>query len=110
MARVPRERERTATPEELQEDRRRHLAAKAATSPISGPAPHGNLAHGLQLFADWKDCPACKRRLLLLTGGELCGSCVGFIPPRKAPSIHTRVAIHLHALFGTVNDNDTVTA
>lgn len=48
MARVPRQKERPASLAELAEDKRRYLEAKAATSPISLPAPSRQDPHECQ--------------------------------------------------------------
>lgn len=40
MSTIPRTRERTASPQELADDRRRYLEAKDATSPIGNPDLH----------------------------------------------------------------------
>jgi hypothetical protein len=71
-------RERTATPEELEEDRRRCLAAKAKKP---APESQGNLAKTLTMFAAWKPCSSCRCLTLYIdptvrTDSDfVCGSC-----------------------------------
>ena len=110
-------RERTATPDELAEDRRRCLAAKAKTPTAPKPAAEneGNLCACLATFAAWRACDACGALVLFVnelartTGKVVCGRCER---RRKAlgeqckPSLPMRAALHLRGLFSTANDNN----
>jgi hypothetical protein len=54
MSTIPRTRERTATPEELAEDRRRYLEAQDARSPVSDPEPvPGKSEPGRAVLEGW---------------------------------------------------------
>jgi len=80
--RTIRVRERTATPEELEEDRRRCLAAKAKQP---APAQEGNLCGALVLLARWRKCSVCDARVLFVNeqartdGKFICGGCDAFL-------------------------------
>ena len=97
---------------------------KKGSNPEPTPAPAGNLAAVLVLFARWRPCCACGLRILFVNGqatteGDfLCGRCEkrrealaaqlrpvqpANLPPD--PSLPARVALHLRALFSTANDN-----
>jgi hypothetical protein len=113
--RVP---ERTATPEELAEDRRRYLAAKARPPAIE-PAPiEGNLCAVLVTFAAWRQCCCCQSLTLYVnsqartTGDFECGLCKdireNLAKRLRRPSLHERVRFHLAGLFSTANDNHEV--
>ena len=91
MAKIPRVRERTATPEELAEDCRRCLEARAKPS---------RCAHG-----------GCQREAT--PGGHHCDEHAALHATHgkngrpALPAIADRVRFHLAALFGTANDNGT---
>jgi hypothetical protein len=114
MRRVPRVRERTATPEELEEDRRRCLAARSKP-----PAPiEPNLCATLVTFARWRKCCVCGSETLFVderarTDGDFeCGLCVGIrenLAKRlRRTSLAARAALHLWGLFSMGNDNHEV--
>jgi hypothetical protein len=115
MAKIPRDRERTATPTELEEDRRRCLAAKAkAPTPAS---IEGNLCAALVRFAAWRPCRVCGSLTLYVnenvrTDSDFeCGRCkqVREILARwLRPSLPMRAAVHLLGLFSTAIDNREV--
>jgi hypothetical protein len=101
-----------ATPAELDEDRRRWLAAKV---PPPRPKPdEGNLVGVLRLFAAWKPCASCGARVLFVNsqartdGDVVCGICQ-LDPAKKLrrPSLPLRMAMHLRSLW-TANDNAAV--
>jgi len=118
-------RERTANTAELDEDRRRCLAAKAKPPT---PAPiEGNLCATLAIFAAWRICSACGALVLFVdelvrTDSKFtCGACderreaLGMQalaephlenePRDPRYSLAVRAALHLHVLFSTANDN-----
>jgi hypothetical protein len=124
MAKIPRVRERTATAEELEEDRRRCLAAKA--KPPTPETDEGNLCRTLAFLAAWKPCTACGARVLYVDEQTrtdtkfICGRCdargeslgeqaklarAASRPRRPLPS---RVGLHAWGLFSIVNDNSQV--
>ena len=112
MRKIPRVRERTATPAELEEDRRRCLAAK---SKPPTPAPtEGNLVKCLVVFAAWRKCCVCGSLTLFVDGrcrtddDFECGFCQGIredLAKRLRPPMPMRAALHLRSLFSTANDN-----
>jgi hypothetical protein len=122
MAKIPRVRERTATPEELEEDRRRCLAAKEkAPTPVPNPAAEneGNLCACLVTFAAWRKCCVCSRPVLFVDArckadsDVECPTCHGIRRNlarrlRQMPVLE-RVGLHLRALFLVANDNHEVT-
>jgi hypothetical protein len=78
-------RSRKASLEELEEDRRRCLAAKAP-EPEPKPEPtEGNLCGALVLLARWRKCSVFDARVLFVneqarTDGEfICGGCEAFL-------------------------------
>jgi hypothetical protein len=106
--------ERTATPEELAEDRRRCLAANA--KPATPPPPQeGNLCACLVTFAAWRHCCTCGSLVLFVnaqagTDGDFeCGLCEqireNLSTRLRRMSLPIRAALHLRALFTTANDN-----
>jgi hypothetical protein len=106
-------RERTATTEELAEDRRRCLAAKARP-PAPAAVQEGNLCACLVTFAAWRKCCVCSRPVLCVdprcrTVGDVeCPACVRVredLAKRLRPSLPLRAALHLWGLFATSNDN-----
>jgi hypothetical protein len=114
--RVPRVRERTATPQELEEDKRRCLAAKAKLpTPAPTPENEANLAAVLVTFARWRKCCCCQALVLYVganaraTGDVECKLCVDIredLARRlRRTSLPARVGLHLRALFSTSNDN-----
>ena len=114
MRKIPRVRERTVSPEELEEDRRRCLAAR--TKPPAA-AQEGNLCACLVTFAAWRKCCVCSRPVLYVdarcrTAGDVeCPTCQGIredLARRLRPPMPTRAALHLRALFTTANDNGAV--
>jgi len=114
MRKIPRVRERTATPAELEEDRRRCLAAKTKP-PTPAPAQEGNLCAVLVTFAAWRKCCVCGSETLYVneqarTDGDFeCGLCVeireNLAKRLRQTPLPARVAMHLHALWSTANDN-----
>ena len=115
MRKIPRVRERTATPQELAEDRRRCLTAKAKPAPV--PSQEGNLCACLVTFAAWRECCCCSRPVLYVradcraTGDVECPTCQGIrenLVKRLRRSLPMRAALHLRALFATANDNAMV--
>ena len=116
MRKIPRVRERTATPEELGEDRRRCLAAKVKPP---NPAPiEGNLCAVLVRFAAWRLCRVCGSLTLYVnenarTDSDFeCGRCKGIredLAKRLLrPSLPMRAVLHWLGLFSTANDNRKV--
>ena len=110
-------RERFATPAELEEDRRRCLAAKAKP-PTLAPI-EGNLCAVLVRFAAWRPCCVCGWRTLYVnenvrTDSDFeCGRCreIREILARwLRPSLPMRAALHLLGLFSTAIDNHEVVA
>jgi tRNA A37 N6-isopentenylltransferase MiaA len=111
MRKIPRARERTATPEELEEDRRRCLATRTKTT----PAPiEGNLCAVLVTFAAWRPCCVCGSLTLYVnenarTDSDFeCGLCKEIresLAKRLRPSLPMLAALHMRALFSTANDN-----
>ena len=120
--RTIRVRERTATPEELAEDRRRCLAARAKPR----PKLEGDLCRALVFLADWKHCEACGASMLFVDENArtdtkfICGRCderrenlgeqaklarAASRPRRPLPS---RMGLHLWDLFSMANDNRKV--
>lgn len=82
MPRVPRVPERTATPEELAEETRRSQEAREQNRPLAPlPTDEGNLCSVLALFAAWRPCNCCGRRVLFVDERMqtnttfLCGRC-----------------------------------
>ena len=113
MKKIARVRERTATAEELEEDRRRCLAAKTK-APTPPPAQEGNLLACLVMLARWRHCCVCGALVLFVnerarTDGDVeCGFCVEIrenLAKRLRPSLPMRAVLHLRALFSTANDN-----
>jgi len=112
-------RERTATPAELADDRRRCLTAREQHRPLAPlpptPAPsEGNLVKCLVVFAAWRPCCVCGSLVLYVdarcrTDADVeCPTCQGIredLAKRLRPSLPMRAALHLHALFSTANDN-----
>jgi hypothetical protein len=115
MAKIPRVRERTATPEELGEDRRRCLAAKVKPPK---PAPiEGNLCAVLVRFATWRLCCVCGSLTLYVnenarTDSDFeCGRCkevCEILARWLRPSLPMRAALHLLGLFSKAIDNHQV--
>jgi hypothetical protein len=114
MRKIPRTRERTATAVELEEDRRRYLAAKPTSKPISKPV-EGNLCAVLVTFAAWRRCCVCGSLTLYVdenaqTDGDFeCGLCVeireNLAKRLRQTPLPARMAMHLWGLFATSNDN-----
>ena len=108
MPKIPRERERTATPQELEDERQRWERAKK-------PAPiEGNLCATLVYFAKWRPCCVCGALVLFVnpqarTDTDVeCGLCREIresIAKRLRPSLPVRAALHLRSQFTTANDN-----
>lgn len=117
MRKIPRVRERTATPEELEDDRRRCLAARTKP-PTPGPAAEGNLVKCLVVFARWRTCSVCRSRPLLFVDARCrtdadveCPTCQRIrenLAKRLKPSLPMRAALHLWGLFSTANSNSEV--
>lgn len=115
MAKITRVRERTATPAELEEDRRRCLAARMKPPT---PAPiEGNLCAVLVRFAAWRLCCVCGSPTLYVnentrTDSDFeCGLCKGnreSLAKRLRQSLPTRAALHVRALFSTAIGNREV--
>ncbi len=108
-------RERVATPSELEEDRRRCLAAKAKPPT---PAPiEGNLCAVLVRFAAWRPCCVCGSLTLYVNENVRtdtdfeCGLCKEIresLAKLLRPSHPLRTALCLRSLFSTANDNREV--
>lgn len=109
-------RERTATAEELAEDKRRCLTAKA--KPLTpAPGQEGDLCACLITFAGWRKCSVCASLTLFVnenvrTNSDFeCGLCKEIrenLARRLRPSLPCRAALHLRAVFSTANDNHEV--
>ena len=106
-------RSRCASPAELEEDRRRCLAAKAKPPT---PAPtEGNLCACLVTFARWRKCAVCGSETLFVneqarTDADFeCGLCVqvreDLAETLRYVKLAGRVRVRLRSLFTTVNDN-----
>lgn len=114
MPKIPRVRERTATPQELEEDRRRCAAARTKP-PTPAPAAEGNLVKCLVVFARWRTCSVCRSRPLLFVDARCrtdadveCPTCQRIredLAKRLKPSLPLRAALHLRAIFEARNDN-----
>jgi len=114
MRKIPRVRERTATPAELEEDRRRCLAAKTKP-PTPAPAQEDNLCGALVFLARWRRCCVCGSLTLYVdenarTDSDFeCGLCQGIresLANRlRQTLLPARVAMHLWGLFATSNNS-----
>jgi hypothetical protein len=112
--RVPRVRERVATPEELAEEARRWERSREAQR-APAPAAEGNLCAVLVTFAAWRKCCVCARPVLYVdarcrTDDDVeCPTCQAvredLAKRLRRPSLHERVRFHLAGLFATSNDN-----
>lgn len=75
MRKIPRERERTASPAELEDERQRWVRA---TTP---PAPEGNLCACLVTLAAYRQCSCCRAPVIFVNeqartdGDVVCGRC-----------------------------------
>ena len=122
MRKIPRVRERTATPEELAEDTERWNRAREQHR-VLAPAPEpeateGNLAACLVLLARWRKCCVCGSETLFVDergrsdADFECGLCVqvreDLARRLRYVKLADRVRFHLHALFSTANDNHEV--
>ncbi len=115
MAKIARVRERTATPAELEEDRRRCLAARMKPPT---PAPiEGNLCAVLVRFAAWRPCCVCGSLTLYVNENTRtdtnfeCGLCKEIresLAARLRQSLPIRAAFHVRALVATANGNREV--
>jgi 3-methyladenine DNA glycosylase Mpg len=114
MARVPRTKERTATPAELADEAARCRRAREAQR-APAPAQEGNLVKCLVMMAAWRKCCCCNRPVLVVdarcrTDADVeCPTCVGIregLAKRlRFAKLASRVRFHLSALFSTGNDN-----
>jgi hypothetical protein len=114
MAKIPRVRERTATPEELRDDAERCRHAREKARQVAEPEPESNLVKCLVTFARWRKCCVCGSETLFVnsqarTEGDFeCGLCQRTredLAESLRPSLPMRAALHLRALFSTANDN-----
>ena len=117
MAKIPRVRERTATPEELRDEAERCRRAREKARQGTEPEPEGNLVKCLVTFARWRKCCVCGSETLYVneqarTDGDFeCKLCVDIrdrLAKRLRPSLPMRAALHLRSLFSTANDNHEV--
>ena len=110
MDRVPcrkaRPRERVASPQELQKDRRRWLEATAPKTDES------DLCKTLKRFAQWRKCSTCGSFVLYVDENLqtdtacVCGRCKAKGEPISLRwSLPARVLLHLHSMFLAANDN-----
>ena len=115
MRKIPRVRERTATPAELEEDRRRCLAAKVKP-PTLAPI-EGNLCGCVVMFAQWRRCCCCGSLTLFVNSQARsdsdfeCGLCQGIREShaqRLRQSLPTRAALQVRALCAMANGNREV--
>lgn len=116
MRKIPRVRERTATPAELADEGKRCRHAREKTRPLATTTEdEGNLCGALVLLARWRRCCCCNRLVLYVNdqartdGNVECPTCQGVREAlarklRQTPVLE-RVALHLWGLFATANDN-----
>ena len=118
MRKIPRVRERTASPAEIADETERCRRAKEA-SRVLAPKPategEGNLCACLVLFARWRKCYVCARPVLYVdarcrTDADVeCPTCQAIreeLAKRLRPSLPALTALHLRSLFSTsANDN-----